>query len=62
MRSVRVDGLACTMQIVTGLGFAPSDAARELASLARRGIVRIVMPRAPDDDAPDLEIASISLG
>jgi hypothetical protein len=37
----RVDGNARTMDIVTGLPFAPSDAARELADLARRGIVHL---------------------
>jgi hypothetical protein len=41
---MRIDGRTCTMAIVTGLPFTPSDAARELAELARLGVVRLVVP------------------
>jgi hypothetical protein len=40
----RVDGAKSAMSIVTGLGAAPSDGIRVLASLVRRGLVRLVPP------------------
>ena len=41
---LHVDGEACTMKIVTGTAVTPSEGARILASLARRGLVRLVNP------------------
>jgi hypothetical protein len=40
----RIDGAKSAMSIVTGLGAAPSDGVRVLASLVRRGLVRLVPP------------------
>jgi hypothetical protein len=64
---LRVDGEASAMEIVTGLDFAPSDAARELAQLARRGVVHLLPPRLantedPNDGAPALQGEPTSLG
>ena len=43
---LHVDGEACTMKIVTGTAVTPSEGARILAALARRGLVRLVSPGA----------------
>jgi hypothetical protein len=43
----RVDGKKSAMSIVTGLGAAPSDGVRALASLVCRGLVRIAAPSDP---------------
>ncbi|HEY5147644.1 MAG TPA: hypothetical protein VII82_12810 [Polyangiaceae bacterium] len=43
----RVDGTKSAMSIVTGLGAAPSDGVRVLASLVCRGLVRIAAPSDP---------------
>jgi len=44
----RIDGAKSAMWIVTGLGAAPKDGVRVLASLVCRGLVRLVPPTAGD--------------
>jgi hypothetical protein len=44
---LHVDGEACTMKIVTGTAVTPSEGARILASLAGRGLVRLVRTLEP---------------
>jgi hypothetical protein len=51
---LRVDGSACTMSIVTDVVATPLEAARELATLVARGLVRLVA--APVDEPITLEL------
>ncbi len=59
-----VDGKACTMKIVTAAHAPPTDGARVLARLVRRGILRVLVPGAPaggDDEGPELEVRVLSI-
>jgi hypothetical protein len=56
---LRVDGATCTMRIVTGTCATPNEGARELGCLARRGLVRLVLP-SEDDDATDSDGSSVA--
>jgi hypothetical protein len=57
---LRVDGSSQTMSIVTGMSVPPNEGARELASLVRRGLLRIEAPPSEpslaDPDAPASEL------
>lgn len=51
---LRVDGVTPAMDIVTGTVGTPSEGARELASLARQGLVRLGCTEPPPaSDEPD---------
>jgi hypothetical protein len=54
---LRVDGETCAMGLVTGTAVAPIDAARELAALASRGLLRLDPPRDRATTELDLDIA-----
>jgi hypothetical protein len=53
---LRVDGRTRAMQLVTGNKESPRDCARGLASLARRGLVRLLPPVQDGVEAVPLEI------
>jgi hypothetical protein len=53
---VRLDGCACTMAIVTGIGVPPRDGVRALAGLVSRGLVRLMTQA--DAQAPELEVGA----
>ena len=53
---LRVDGRTRAMQLVTGNAGTPRECARELAVLARRGLVRLLSPATDAADGMPLEI------
>jgi hypothetical protein len=54
---LRVDGATCAMDLVTGTDVVPVEGARELASLASRGLLRLEPPRERATTELDLDIA-----
>jgi hypothetical protein len=53
---LRVDGKTRAMQLVTGNARTPGECARELAALARRGLLRLLPPVQEGPDGVPLEI------
>ncbi len=52
----RVDGATSTMTIVTGTTATPSEGARELAALTRRGLLRLLLPASEQEPVLQLDL------
>ena len=56
---LRVDGMACAMAIVTGAGATPREAARELATMVARGLLRLVSPSQDEPSPLELDLSLV---